>query len=161
MLALDKRYYLDATKTKVVDEGSEEAAYLLGVKGHLISEEDAAKLGLGSLKAADLTSHMVRAENSLPHRVNLNVVQQYAVDPDAEPVRVNLNDPNRTALEAVSARVEAQRREQAEGEAGSAEKPVGEDSGENGPDTQADGESASGDDSNAETEQPRSRRNRG
>jgi hypothetical protein len=136
MLVLDKRYYLNADKTKVVEEGSVEAAYLLGPRGFLISEEDAKKLGLKGLQSADQSVHLQRAERGLPNRVNLDVVQHFPKDAE-EVEKVKLTDPNRTALEAVSAQVEARRAEAA-----------------------SEDESTAPDEKEADTEQPR-RANRG
>lgn len=47
MFRLTERTYVNATSTKVVPEGSTEAAFLLGIEGDEISEETAARLGLG------------------------------------------------------------------------------------------------------------------
>jgi hypothetical protein len=41
-----KRLYLNADKTKVVEEGSEEAAWLLGGEGSPVTDEDIEKYGL-------------------------------------------------------------------------------------------------------------------
>lgn len=43
----DKRYYLNADRSKVVDEHDPDAAYLLAAEGGDISTEDAKKYGIG------------------------------------------------------------------------------------------------------------------
>lgn len=43
----DKRYYVNADRSKVVEEGSPEAAYLLAAEGTDIPTEDAKRYGLG------------------------------------------------------------------------------------------------------------------
>lgn len=66
MHTLAKRTYVNSDSTKVVDEGSADAAYLLGNEGDEISDETATRLGLGTaiptkaaygdMKVADLRS---------------------------------------------------------------------------------------------------------
>jgi hypothetical protein len=46
MLRLTERVYLNADKTKVVGHNDPEAAFLLGTRGSLISEDDAKRLGV-------------------------------------------------------------------------------------------------------------------
>lgn len=49
----DKRYYLNADRSKVVEEGDPAAAYLLAAEGADISNEDAKKYGLGRYAPED------------------------------------------------------------------------------------------------------------
>lgn len=58
---LGTRTYVNADSTKVVDEGSPDAAYLLGNEGDEISDETAARLGLGQGESASYAS-MKKAE---------------------------------------------------------------------------------------------------
>jgi len=46
MYTLTERTYVNSDSTKVVDEGSTEAAWLLGIEGEEISDETAERLGL-------------------------------------------------------------------------------------------------------------------
>lgn len=48
----DKRYYLTADRSRVVDEADPEAAVLLAAEGDDISDEDARRLGLVGKKPA-------------------------------------------------------------------------------------------------------------
>lgn len=50
MHTLTERTYVNADSTKVVPEGSTEAAWLLGVEGDEISDETAERLGLNAPK---------------------------------------------------------------------------------------------------------------
>ena len=49
----DKRLYLNADRSKVVEEGDPDAAYLFAVEGDTVSAEDAKKYELRAPKAAD------------------------------------------------------------------------------------------------------------
>jgi hypothetical protein len=51
----DRDLYLDATQTKVVEEGDTEAAFLLARKGKIIPEELADRLGLNGTKVEAAT----------------------------------------------------------------------------------------------------------
>lgn len=46
----DKRLYVNADRSKIVDEDSPDAAFLLAAAGHTVSDEDVKRYGL---KAAD------------------------------------------------------------------------------------------------------------
>lgn len=46
----DKRYYLNADRSRVVEEGDPDAAYLLAAEGTDISNEDVERYGLGDKK---------------------------------------------------------------------------------------------------------------
>ena len=45
-IVADRRLYLNKDKTRVVEEGDPDAAYLYKVPGHVITEEDAIKFNL-------------------------------------------------------------------------------------------------------------------
>ena len=45
-----KNLYVNASKDKIVEEGSEEAAYLLAAEGTVVPDEEAKRLGLGENK---------------------------------------------------------------------------------------------------------------
>lgn len=45
MIRLDRKLWLNADKTKVVEDGDPEAAFLYGIRGHLVPENEAIKLG--------------------------------------------------------------------------------------------------------------------
>ncbi len=49
----DRRYYVNADRSRVVEEGDPEAALLLAAEGDDITNEDVARYGLGKAKAAD------------------------------------------------------------------------------------------------------------
>lgn len=49
----DKRYYLNADRSRVVDEHSPDAAYLLAAEGDDITNEDVKRYGLGARKQAE------------------------------------------------------------------------------------------------------------
>ena len=47
----DKRYYVNADRSKIVEESDPQAAHLLAAEGDDISSEDVQKYGLGKKKA--------------------------------------------------------------------------------------------------------------
>lgn len=47
----EKRLYVNADRSKIVEEDSEEAAFLLAGAGHELSDEDATRYGLTEAKA--------------------------------------------------------------------------------------------------------------
>jgi hypothetical protein len=49
----DKRYYLNADRSKVVEQDDPDAAYLLAAEGDDITNEDVKRYGLGSKKQSD------------------------------------------------------------------------------------------------------------
>lgn len=49
----DKRYYLNADRSRVVDADSPDAAYLLAAEGDDITNEDVKRYGIGKAKAPD------------------------------------------------------------------------------------------------------------
>jgi len=49
----DKRYYLNADRSRVVEEGHPSAAYLLAAEGDDISNEDVKRYGLGKKQAPE------------------------------------------------------------------------------------------------------------
>jgi hypothetical protein len=53
MLRLTRRLYLNSDKSKVVEHGDPDAAFLIGTKGALISEEDAKRLGVSDTEKHD------------------------------------------------------------------------------------------------------------
>lgn len=58
----DKRLYVNADKSQVVEEDSPEAAYLLVGKGGQVTEEDAKKYNLKAPKRTEVTEVPVEAE---------------------------------------------------------------------------------------------------
>jgi hypothetical protein len=58
----DKRLYLNADKTKVVEEDDTDAAYLLAGAGDEVSDEDAKTYGLKAPKKTEVTE--VKAEEA-------------------------------------------------------------------------------------------------
>lgn len=62
----DKRYYLNADRSRVVEEGDPEAAYLLAAEGAEISNEDVARYGLGSKKAKEPEPTVVQSITADP-----------------------------------------------------------------------------------------------
>lgn len=82
MLRLTDRVYLNADKTKVVPHGHPDAAVLLGVRGSLISEADAKRLGVKTEELDDdkeLRKSGVAVRDVGPMRAQLAAVP---VDPD-------------------------------------------------------------------------------
>jgi hypothetical protein len=58
----DKRLYVNADKSKVVEEDSPEAAYLLVGQGGTVTDEDAKKYNLKAPKKTEVTEVPVEAE---------------------------------------------------------------------------------------------------
>ena len=56
----DRNLYVNRDRTKVVEEGSEDAAFLLAAEGQTVPDAEAKKLGLGENK------QIVGAENKAP-----------------------------------------------------------------------------------------------
>jgi hypothetical protein len=58
----DKRLYVNADKSKVVEEDSPDAAYLLVGKGGTVSDDDAKKYNLSAPKKTEVTEVTPEAE---------------------------------------------------------------------------------------------------
>lgn len=65
----DKRLHVNADKSKIVDENSEDAAYLLVAAGGELSDEEAAKYGLAKSqsKAEQSKAEHAPAEDKADH----------------------------------------------------------------------------------------------
>jgi len=62
---LTETLYLDETREEVVKEGDPRARFLVGVEGQTISDEEAARLGLGGDKPQHKAVHEAPADKAM------------------------------------------------------------------------------------------------
>lgn len=119
MLKLDKRYCLNTDKSEVVDCNSQEAHYVLGSVGALISEKDAERLGLEGLETADSNMGM-----GVPRAMELPVIddsQFMDQSPAGKQARVDARE--RMNLPPVNPKEEDKEEEEEENKPAAARKP--------------------------------------